>query len=124
MHFSGTGYGGWEFHVYVYASMKTMRKGFARHCESPPTGLCSAGAVFGCYRKGEKRFDLYFARDNMTYEAISHECYHAVQQMARERKRMRQAYAEEWQATAHGKLVNFVIYNMRFYGVTIREEFT
>ena len=63
-----------------------------------------------------RRCDIYLALDYLTYNTVSHELYHAVRRMAKVNRKRKRQCGEEWQATMHGELVNFVIWKLRTLG--------
>ena len=107
---------GWDLYVLVYRTMKSMRVGIGRGVANPPKGLNTAGAMCAYYDDKKRRCDIYIALDNLTYNAIAHESYHAVRRMASVNRKRKRRCGEEWQATIQGELVNFIIWKLSVMG--------
>ena len=121
--FQATAYG-WDVYVFVFANRRTFRRSYMNYVKHVRPGLCRAIAACATYKKGVRRVDLYFSKEDLKYEGIAHECYHAVEQMARERRRTHKRCGEEWRATCHGEMVDFILLRMSRAGLQVRHSST
>ena len=108
---------GWDITIIVSETRRGMRAAWKRDCVKHRWKKNNAIAICATYKPGVKKVDLYFSRQDLTYEAIAHECHHAVEQIARERKKQKYSSGEEFRAKLHGEMVDYVIETMKQRGL-------